>query len=309
MADIDIVAIGEPLIEFNQTGAGDGRLYLQGFGGDTSNAMIAASRQGARTAYFTRVGSDPFGQILLDLWRAEGVDADSVLVDAEAPTGLYFVTHGADGHEFAYRRSGSAASRMTPGDVPEALIRGAKVLHVSGISQAISASASAAVARAIDIAREARVKVAYDPNLRLRLWPIDRARETIVRTIASTDCFLPSLDDVRILCGIEEPDDIVDWCHRMGAPAVVLKLGAAGSIVSEGGRHERIAPFRVNAIDATGAGDCFDGTLLARWVGGASLATAARRASIAAALATTGYGAVAPLPTGRAVDEVAIALN
>ena len=173
---IDIVAIGEALVEFNQTGAASGRTYLQGFGGDTSNALIAAVRQGATGSYFTRLGDDEFGRMCLQLWRDEGVDAREVVIDATAPTGIYFVRHGQEGHTFTYLRAGSAASLVQPSDVPTQLIERAKYLHVSGISQAISASATDTVFHAIRIAKAAGVKVSYDPNLRLKLWPLDRAR-------------------------------------------------------------------------------------------------------------------------------------
>jgi len=299
---IDILSIGEALVEFNQTGDGDGRTYLQGFGGDTSNALIAAVRQGAKGSYFTRLGDDEFGRMCLQLWSDEGVDAGNVAVDPNAPTGIYFVRHGKDGHSFSYLRAGSAASRMLPSDIPKELIERAKFLHVSGISQAISSSATDAVFHAIRIARQAGVKVAYDPNLRLKLWPLDRARAVILATIPLTDYFLPSLDDVRLVSALDDPASIVDWCHLQGAKTVVLKLGREGSLVSEGDRRTPISAFPVDAVDATGAGDCFDGSFLARLAAGADAVSAARWASAAAALTTTGYGAVAPLPTA---DQVA----
>jgi len=84
----DIVAIGEPLVEFNQARSADPAAYLQGFGGDTSNMAIAAARLGADVGYVTRVGNDRFGRMFLDLWRSEGVDASGVAVDPEAPTGV-----------------------------------------------------------------------------------------------------------------------------------------------------------------------------------------------------------------------------
>ena len=292
----DIVAIGEAMVEFNQVRNDDGSSYLQGFGGDTSNAMIAAARQGARCAYVTRVGDDDFGRLCLDLWRTEGVDASGVGIDATAHTGVYFVRHAPQGHSFSYLRAGSAASRMQPADMPEALLGQAKILHVSGISQAISDGARQAVAHAITVARHSGTRVAYDPNLRLALWPIERAREAIIATMALCDEFLPSLDDLRTVCGLEAPLDIVAWSHRMGARSVVLKLGERGALVSDGRRCLAVAPHRVDVVDATGAGDCFDGSYLARRAAGDDAVTAARWASAAAALATTGYGAVAPLP-------------
>jgi 2-dehydro-3-deoxygluconokinase len=124
----------------------------------------------------------------------------------------------------------------------------------------------------------------------------------IVATMPLVDYFLPSLDDVRLLSGLDEPAAILDWCHRQGARTVVFKLGKAGSVVSEGAYRMPIASFEVDSVDATGAGDCFDGSLLARLAAGDDIVAAARWASAAAALTTTGYGAVAPLPTS---DQVA----
>ena len=150
----DILAIGEAMVELNQT-APDGP-YLQGFGGDTSNAMIAAARCGAKAAYFTAVGADRFGRALAELWLKENVDASRIVISGGAHTGIYFVSHGPEGHEFSYMRAGSAASRMTEQDLPVDVLRDVKILHVSGISQAISSSAADAVFAAIDIVKRRR---------------------------------------------------------------------------------------------------------------------------------------------------------
>ena len=299
-ARFDLVALGEPLVEFNQT-RGLSDQYLHGFGGDTSNCAIAAARLGARVAYVTRVGSDAFGRDFLALWKNEGVDVAGVGVDPDAPTGIYFVTHGPGGHEFSYLRAGSAASRMRPGDLPLEVIRAARVLHLSGISQAISASACDACFAAMEAARSSGVKVSYDTNLRLKLWPLPRARAIIRASLALADWALPSLEDAALLFGRDEPDAILDACHADGAPLVVLRCGSKGCVVSDGRRRERIAGHAVKAIDATGAGDCFDGAFVARLAAGDSMFEAARYANAAAALATTGYGAVAPLPHHREV--------
>ena len=298
-----ILGLGEPMIEFNQTEPGQ-RNYLQGFGGDTSNAIIACARQGAPCGYITRLGDDEFGRMLLGLWQAEAVDARGVVLDPAAHTAVYFVTHGAQGHSFSYLRRDSAASRMRPDDLPRALIEGARTLHVSGISQAISASACDTVQAAIAIARAAGVKVAYDTNLRLKLWPLARAREVITATIAHTDYLLPSLEDLQSICGLAQPHAILDWCFAQGARNVVLKLGRAGCIAATAQAREAIKGHAVHAVDATGAGDCFDGALLARLHAGDSLVAAARYANAAAALTTTGFGAVAPLPRRAAVEAL-----
>ncbi|HXX12335.1 MAG TPA: sugar kinase [Burkholderiales bacterium] len=302
-AAADIVSLGEPLYEFNQI-PGEERKYLQGFGGDTSNAAIAAARQNAAVAYVTRLGDDEFGRQFLALWRAEGLDVSGVAIDHDAHTGVYFVHHGSQGHVFSYLRAGSAASRMLPEQLPLDLICAAKFLHASAISQAISASACDAVFAAIDAAKRAGAKFAYDSNLRLKLWPLARAKAVITATIPAADYFLPSLDDVTALCGLEQPEAIVDWSHRAGAKRVVLKLGARGALASDGVRREWISPHRVECVDATGAGDCFAGSLLARLALGDDFWSAVRYANAAAALATTGFGAVAPLPRPEAVRRL-----
>ncbi len=299
-ARFDVVALGEALIEFNHT-RGSPNQYLRGFGGDTSNCAIAASRLGARVAYVTRVGGDAFGRMLVELWEDEGVDTSGVAIDGDAHTGVYFVTHGERGHEFSYLRAGSAASRMRASDLPMGIVGSAHVLHVSGISQAISASACDSVFAAIDTARNAGAKISFDSNLRLKLWPLSRARAVITATIRVCDWFLPSLDEAAQLSGHAEPQAILDWSHTQGASLVALKMGGDGVWISTARFRERIPGHRIDVVDATGAGDCFDGALLTRLSAGDAPVDAARYANAAAALATTGYGAVAPLPTDEAV--------
>ena len=295
MSAIDILSIGEPMVEFNQTRPGEPN-YLQGFGGDSSNLAIAAARSGARTAYMTRLGDDEFGRLFLALWKQEGVDTRGVAIDAQAYTAVYFVTHDRTGHVFSYLRAGSAASRMRPENLPLALIREARFVHASGISMAISAGAADSVLAAFETARAAGAKISFDANLRLKLWPLSRARALIGAAAGSADYFFPSIEDARALSGLDDAGAILDWAHGLGAKTVFLKLGAEGVITSDGARRERIAGLQVQAVDTTGAGDCFCGAALARLAAGDSVWDAARYANAAAALATTGFGAVAPLP-------------
>ncbi len=124
VAAVDILALGEAMVEFNQTGAEDGRVYLQGFGGDTSNFAISAARQGARVGYLSAVGDDAYGAMLRDLWRSEGIEQGGVRTDGDAFTAIYIVTHDAAGHHFSFFRRGSAASRLAPAQLPRARDRG-----------------------------------------------------------------------------------------------------------------------------------------------------------------------------------------
>ncbi|GIX09927.1 sugar kinase [Elioraea sp.] len=304
---VDLLCMGEPMLEFNrQPDDGTGRaLYLRGFGGDTSNAAIAAARQGVRAGYITAIGTDWAGDAFLRLWAEEGVDTATVIRDPEAPTGVYFVDHDARGHHFTFYRSGSAASRYTPAMLPEAAIRGARIFYASGISQGISASAADAVFRAIEIARAAGVTVAYDTNLRLRLWPAARARAVIHEAIAMSDIALPSRDDAEALTGLADPQAIAERYLRLGPRMVAVKCGRDGALLATAdGRMARAAPHAVEAVDATGAGDTFCGSFLARIILGDAPEAALRYANAAAALSTTGYGAVAPIPRRAAVEAL-----
>jgi len=299
----DIVSLGEPMIEFNQTGEGGGRLYLQGYGGDSSNFAIAAARQGARVAYVSAVGDDPYGRMLRELWSREGVHHGGVATDAAAYTAIYFVTHDAQGHHFHFFRSGSAASRLRGEDLPRALITEARVLHLSGISLAISTTACDTAYAAIAMARAAGVQVSFDTNLRLKLWPIDRARAVMSDVMRRCDICLPSLDDVTAITGLSEPGAIVDHCLALGARVVALKLGAQGAIVASMQERHHIAAHPCTPVDATGAGDTFGGAFVARLVAGDGLVQAGRYAAAAAALSTQGYGAVEPIPDAAAVRQ------
>jgi 2-dehydro-3-deoxygluconokinase len=301
-ATFDVLGMGEPLLEFSElAGEGEPR-YLPGFGGDTSNATIAAARQGAAAAYATRLGQDVFGDRFVALWTREGVDTRFVERDPDASTGIYFVTHGERGHDFTYYRRGSAASRMRPGGLSADAVATTRMLHVSGISQAISADACDAVFAAVAAARERGVLVAYDTNLRLKLWPLARARAVILETIGQCDVCLPSLEDATSVTGLRDPDAIVDAFLARGAGIVALKLGAAGALVADRDQRHLVPGIRVATVDATGAGDTFDGAFLAEHLRGAPLAVAARYANAAAALSTRGYGAVAPIPRREEVE-------
>ncbi|VWL94015.1 sugar kinase [Burkholderia lata] len=299
----EILALGEAMIEFNQSQPGRPE-FLQGFGGDTSNFCIAAARQGASTGFVSAIGDDPFGRLLADMWRSEQVDTTYVRVDRTAPTGVYFVTHGADGHQFDYLRAGSAASRYAVGDLPLDALAAAKAVHLSGISLAISTAACDAAFAGIDHARRHGAKVSFDTNLRLKLWPLPRARAVMREALRQTDICLPSWDDVTALTGANDRDAIVDAMLEHGPQVVALKLGKEGAYVATPNERRVVPGFTVEAVDATGAGDCFGGAFVARIVAGDDPFAAARYANAAAALSTTGYGAVAPIPHRDAVERL-----
>jgi 2-dehydro-3-deoxygluconokinase len=300
VAAFDVVSLGEPLYELNRQP--DGR-FLPGIGGDTLNAAAAAARLGSRTAYATRLGDDIFGAEIRDLIRREGIDETAVIDGGDAPTGIYFVTHGPQGHVFTYRRKGSAASLMTPADLRPQVITSAKFLHVSGISLAISASAAETVAASISMAKGAGVAVSFDTNYRPRLWSVGEARPVIETAAARADVLKTSIEDSTALLGRDQPADIARHFLALGSGAVIVTLGREGVFLATAGVSAHVPGRPVSAVDATGAGDAFTGALLHARAGGMRLVEAVHFANAAAALSTLGYGAIAPLPTRAAVEE------
>jgi 2-dehydro-3-deoxygluconokinase len=209
--------------------------------------------------------------------------------------------------DIAFRTAGRAVRRAAwDQTLPIELIGRSAWLHVSGISQAISAQCCDAVFAALEHAHQTGTRISYDLNWRPLLWPRARALAVARATLRLCDLFLPSVDEIHQLIDIVQPEDIVRWAHDQGARQVVLKLGARGALVSDGGCMVLIPPLQVRSVDATGAGDAFAGALLARLAAGDDLVTAARAAAVAAALSTTGMGATDPLPKW---EDVAVLLR
>ena len=300
---LDVLCLVEPLLEFNQIKEGNKKNYISGYGGDTSNTAISIARQGMSVGLISKVGKDKFGSDLFELWKREKVDFSHVSIHPEAPTGIYFVTHDADGHHFTYYRSGSAACQMTPLDLPKDDLSQTRILHLSAITQAISVSSCETAFAAIFQARKNGVKVSYDTNLRLKLWSLDRARDVINRTVPMCDVIMPSLEEATSLTGLVDPEEITDYFFELGAKLVVLKQGSHGARVSDGKENLNIPGHKVKAIDATGAGDTFDGAFLSEWIRKDDPFSAAEYANAAAALSTTNYGAVDSIPNRDEVKE------
>jgi len=303
----DIIALGEPLFEFSAREQGDlfqVEHFLAGWGGDTSNFAVAASRSGGRVGYLTRLGDDIFADSFLQLWRSEGIDTRHVTRDPSAFTAIYVITHKGMQHHFTYLRRGSAASAMQPAFLPSEYIQSAQLLHVSGITQAISKDARDTVDSAIRLAKAAGRLVSYDPNFRAGLWPLETARTVVHRTCCQVDLFFPSLDEARQLTGLSSPEQIARFYLELGSKIVVLKLGAEGALLACDQGLRNFPAFRVSATDLSGAGDTFSGAFVTAYIGQQPLEACMRSANAAAALTTTGLGCVRPIPRRHQIEAL-----
>ncbi len=301
----DIIALGECMVElYSDEPVAVARTFHKTLGGDTFNLVAMAHRLGSTTGYITKVGDDPFGEFLLDSFGRLGVDA-SHAPRVSGVTGVYFVTLSSGGQrEFLYYRQGSAPSTMTPKELDPEYIGRAKLLHSSGISQALSSTCRATVLRAFELAKALGVQVSFDPNLRLRLWRPEEAQAALEEVLPHIDILLPSApQEIQLLLGTASPEEAIRLLWQRGVSTVVVKEGEQGCVVGAQGQITRFAALAATeVVDTTGAGDAFNGAFLHGLVQGLSPWEAARLAIVASSLKCAGRGAIDSQPSREQVE-------
>ena len=267
-----------------------------GIGGAESNVAIGLRRLGTPAAWIGRVGADGEGDTVLRELAAELVELH-VVVDDEAPTGLMIKTRPVGGlTRVEYRRAGSAGSRLSPADIPDAVVRAASVLHVTGITPALSPSARAAVDHAVTVAKEAGVLVSFDVNHRSALWSTETAAPIYVALAQRADIVFAGVDEARLLVPDVADDDLLGALAALGPSQVILKLGADGCRALIGGILHEIAAVPVTAVDSVGAGDAFVAGYLSELTSGGDASARLAVAVRAGAFACLGYGDWESLP-------------
>ena len=301
----ELIAIGECLVELMSDEPIDrARTFTKGFGGDTCDAAIMATRLGTKCGYVSRVGNDPFGDYLIREWRASKLDISAV-ARTDAYTGLFISPlQTSESKDIFYYRSGSAGSRLQPSDLPNGFPGSARIVHLSGVTQALSKSARETILEAARRARDAGAQVSFDVNYRPRLWPVLEARKALEEIIPFTDIVLPSTpEDTMPLLGIESPEDAARYFRDAGVPIVAVKAGARGGYVEWDGGSVALEASKVDVVDASGAGDAFAGALLHCLIRNATPEEAGRVAVAAAELKIGRAGAVAGLPSREEVER------
>jgi 2-dehydro-3-deoxygluconokinase len=264
----DVVTLGETMALFAPREAGPLRYvtdFRLKFGGAETNFATALVRLGLSAGWISRLGDDALGRLIAHHLGGEGLDLSRLIVDPEAPTGLYVKELSAVGESTVYYyRRGSAASRLSPDDVDAGYIREARWLHVTGITPALSESCRATVEHAIELARSAGVSVSFDPNLRLKLWTVERAREVLLPIMERCTVLLGGAEELARLLRVERPAEAADWALERGLELVAVKLGREGALVATADERRIVPAYVVPAVvDAIGAGDGFDAGLVA----------------------------------------------
>lgn len=239
-------------------------------GGAESNVAIALARLGVPSAWVSLLGDDELGATVLARVRAEGVDTHHVRRTDRAPTGFYLRERVGNRHRVHYLRRGSAASLMAPEDVDPAWLEGAALLHLSGVTPALSPSAAAFFVALLREARRQRVPVSLDVNFRSKLWSAAQARAFLDPVLAEVTVLFVGHDEAVALWDDDEEAVAKELAGR-GPREVVLKRGAAGSLVHAEGRVEEAPGFAVAELDPVGAGDAFAAGYLAARLWGLEL--------------------------------------
>lgn len=300
----DLVAVGESTALFSTPHVGrmrDARTLDVSIAGAESNVCIGFSRLGRSSSWMGRIGNDEFGQLILKVLRGEGVDVSGAIVDDTRQTALMFKERRADSVvQVNYYRRGYAGSSLCPEDLDVGLIQSARILHVTGITLALSETARAAIYYAVEIARASGVTVSLDFNYRSRLWSQEDAAAVIRPLAEMADIVFAGEDELFVLGneGLNDARVLADEGRR----EVVIKQGSRGatSISSAGVLSEPAVAVR--AVDPVGAGDAFVAGYLVAALGGQDSAGRLKMGCATGAFAASNFGDWECLPRRDDVD-------
>lgn len=268
-----VVTIGETLVSLTSPKIGPlrhSRSLGVGVAGAESNVAIGLCRLGKAAKWIGRVSNDEFGRLVLSQLQGEGVDVAHAVVDPKAPTGLMVVERRtSELRRVTYYRTGSAGSSLSPGDIPLDTISSAGLVHLTGITPALSASAREATELTIATANSAGVSVSFTVNYRHALWSPEAARKVLIPMMQRADLLFASEEEASLITGEPTPDTAVQALARLGRGTAVVTLGAAGAVAAAEGRELRGASVPVTVIDTVGAGDAFTSGWLAAHLEGA----------------------------------------
>jgi 2-dehydro-3-deoxygluconokinase len=265
--------------------------------GAESNLAIGVRRLGVPAAWLGRVGDDEFGELIRSTVAGQQVDTTAI-VDPQAPTGLMIKERRTGTRtRVRYYRSGSAGSRLTPADLDAAPIAAARILHVTGITPALSRTARDTVFAAVASAREHGLLVSVDLNYRRALWDPDQAGAVFRDLVRGADILLATEDEGRLVVDVDTPEKLAAELAALGPAEVLVKLGDQGAAAHIDGRAYPVPPRPVTVLDPVGAGDAFAAGYLASRCRGADAAGRLAAAATAGAFAVTVAGDWEGAPT------------
>lgn len=266
----DIVALGELLIDFTESGRSENgmKLFEQNPGGAPANLLTAASHMGFKTAFIGKVGDDMHGRFMLETLKNEKIDTGSVIVDKNYFTTLAFVELTKDGERsFSFSRKPGADTMLRSEELDRELLSDCRIFHFGSLSLT-DEPARSATNEAVRIAKEAGAVISYDPNYRASLWESrEKAVEQMRSVIPMAMLLKVSDEESLLLTDCSSYEEAADKLLSMGPRFIAVTLGSEGVLIARKDYKEKVGAFAVeNVVDTTGAGDAFWGGFLSAFL-------------------------------------------
>ena len=306
----EIVTIGETMVllygEDTTAPLRFGERLKLDFAGADSNFAIAMSRLGYRSAWISRLGEEPLGDLVLNAIAREGVDVSQVIRDPTRNTGLYLKHHNATGvTRIQYYRRGSAASNLQPDDLSPDHFRDARLVHLNGMTFALSESCARTMRRAVELTLDSGAMISLDLNLRLQLWSIESAREAIGPVIQKSSAIFGTEEEFLDYFGVSDIDEALGAAVALGPRIAAAKMGPDGAVALVDGLRFAHGGYNAPAVvDVVGAGDGFDAGFLASYLRGLSPYECLRRANLCGACAVATPGDFQGYPTLEEMERL-----
>lgn len=264
---------------------------------------IALCKLGHTVGWISKVGNDPFGEYILSTLKGEGVDISEVKKSNRYPTGVFFKEKvGMEETNVYYYRNNSAAAHLLPSDITKKYFSNSKILHISGITAAISESTFDTLKYSIKLAKELGLTICFDPNIRLKLWEPIKAKRILLDIIKDVDICLPGLNEAKILTEEQDPIEQSRILRGLGPKIVVIKLEEKGAYYHSESEFGFVDAFKVNDIvDSIGAGDGFAAGFLSGFLNEGSIKDSVKLGCAIGAYSLTTYGDFEGYPTKEEV--------
>lgn len=259
----DVITIGDAMITMNPVTTGPMRFvhtFERKVGGAELNFAIGCARLGLQTGFISRLGHDEFGKYLRHFIRGEGIDVSQLQLVEGYPTSLNFkeIMENGSGRTFYYRNL-SPTSTLSVEDLDETFFQKARWLHISGVFPAVDAQNIEIVEKGIELAKTYGLTISLDPNIRLKLWSREKARETLMKWLPDVDVLLTGEEEARMLLKTERLEEMIETFHEIGISQIAIKKGSEGSVGYRDGNGVSVpAEDPGNVVDTVGAGDGFD---------------------------------------------------
>lgn len=309
---MDVVCLGEILMDMTPVQGDTGTLYEPNPGGAPANVAVALSRLEKRTAFIGTVGNDFLGELLRHTLKTQGVDISCLSSTPLAPTTLALVHLDGNGErDFFFYRQPGADLFLSWENQEKNLIQKTKIFHFGSLSMT-TPHARHITYKALSFARKNKKIISFDPNIRPNLWPtLQTARRTILSVFPKVDILKLSEEELLFLSRRKTLEDAIHWLRRYPIPYVLITRGKDGVLCLSRGTRFSCSSYSVSVVDTTGAGDGFVGGFLSRiveedtfpFLPREKILEILRWASAVAALTLSRRGAIPALPSKKEVEH------